>query len=72
MRQVNHCKGSKVLISATTELRMIQAWDCILQQNFAWQNVVVIKTGLLDWQEPTLFQNAPSIARRLSVMFLGT
>ncbi len=26
MRQFNNCKGSKVLISATTELRMIQAW----------------------------------------------
>jgi hypothetical protein len=26
----------------------------------------------LDWQEPTLCQNAPFIARRLSVMFVGT
>ncbi len=27
---------------------------------------------MLEWQEPTLCQNAPSIARRLSVMFVGT
>ncbi len=71
-RQFNHCKEGNVLISATTELGMIQAWGLHFVTKFAWQNVLVIKTGLLDWKEQTLFQNAPLIARRLSVMFLGT
>jgi hypothetical protein len=46
MSQFSHRKGSKTLISAATELRRTQAWGLhFAQQNFAQQNVVVIKTG---------------------------
>jgi hypothetical protein len=60
---VQPLQRKQVLISAMTELRMIQAWGLHFATKFCVAKSCAYQNRMLDWQEPTLFQNVPLNAR---------